>query len=335
MKRKISLLATMVLSLSGGSWWLWAIAPPSEQPTVIKIEIATGATTQAIATQLETAGIIRSQLALRIWLKYLELQGQPSTLSAGTFALAPNQSLPAIIEQIQTQPPLEEFFIIPEGWNIDQMATYFEAKGYFRATDFVQATITQKSSRSWLPKNLVNLEGFLFPETYKIAPDQATPELVINLMLDQFEAQALPLAPTAKLNLKDWVILASIVEKEAVLAQERDLIASVFWARLAAGMRLESDPTVEYGLKIKQTKQQPLTLQQVRIPSPYNTYLNAGLPPGAIASPGLASLRASLAPRPTPYRFFVARYDGSHIFSRTFAEHERAIRKVEEQLSNR
>jgi len=116
---------------------------------------------------------------------------------------------------------------------------------------------------------------------------------------------------------------------------ERPRIAGVFVRRLRLGMKLESDPTVEYGLNIQQTPDQPLTLNQVRTPSPYNTYLNRGLPPTPIASPGLASLKATLAPENTEYIFFVARYDGTHVFSRTLAEHEAAVVAIRKQRSAR
>ncbi len=118
--------------------------------------------------------------------------------------------------------------------------------------------------------------------------------------------------------------LASIIEKEAVVAQERDLIAGVFWNRLELAMPLGADPTVEYFLNVRQTPERRLTYAEVATPSPYNTYINLGLPPTPIASPGLASLQAALAPAATDYLFFVARYDGSHVFSRTYSEHQAA-----------
>lgn len=148
-------------------------------------------------------------------------------------------------------------------------------------------------------------------------------------MLGQFERVALPeyeeTQPPEPMTLHEWVTLGSIVEKEAVVPEERGTIAGVFWQRLRTGMNLGADPTVEYALGIRQTVDTPLTLAQVAVDSPYNTYRNPGLPPTAIASPGLASLQATLAPEETPYLYFVARYDGTHFFSRTLAEHEAAI----------
>jgi UPF0755 protein len=188
----------------------------------------------------------------------------------------------------------------------------------------------------WLPSGLPHLEGFLYPDTYQLDGDAVTPEAVIKQMLDRFEQLALPIyqknQKNTKLDLKEWVTLASIVEKEAVVASERNRIAGVFTSRLNKGMKLGSDPTVEYALGIRQTKEKPLTFKQVETPSPYNTYVNVGLPPTPIAAPGIASLEATLAPEKTEYLYFMARYDGTHIFSRTQAEHDAAIAKVDQQL---
>ena len=184
----------------------------------------------------------------------------------------------------------------------------------------------------WLP----HLEGFLYPDTYQLDGDAISPEAVIKQMLGRFEQLALPIyqknQKNTKLDLKEWVTLASIVEKEAVVASERNRISGVFNNRLNKGMTLGSDPTVEYALGIRQTKEKPLTFKQVETPSPYNTYINVGLPPTPIASPGIASLEATLTPENTEYLYFMARYDGTHIFSRTQAEHDAAIAKVDQQL---
>ena len=214
-----------------------------------------------------------------------------------------------------------------------QMAKYFEAQGFFSAEDFLKAaTAVPDSDYPWLPQNLPHLEGFLYPDTYQFPKEQITPEAVVQAMLDRFEQVALPLyqerRSQTQLSLKDWVTLASIVEKEAVVAAERPRIAGVFFQRLTKNIPLGADPTVEYALRIQQTPDQPLTLAQVKTPSAYNTYLKTGLPPTPIASPGLASLKAALAPEPTPYLYFVARYDGTHFFSRTLAEHEAAQAQI-------
>jgi UPF0755 protein len=345
MTKKTSLLQIIGVAITGvGAWWFWAIAAPSsefanvgnDKVLKIKLEISEGEPTQEIISKLEKTGVIRSGLAFRIWLKYLEISGDRSELRAGVYQFSTDRSLSEVVEQMQTQVPEEVTFTIPEGWSIAQMAEYFEEKGFFKANDFIQATRTDLARKPWLPAKITSLEGFLFPDTYQVSRAEVTPDLIIDLMLVRFEQVALPLAPNANnnlnLDLPQWLTFASIIEKEAVLDRERGIIAGVFWSRLKLGMRLESDPTVEYGLNIKQTPDRPLTLNQVRTPSPYNTYLNKGLPPAAIASPGLKSLKAALNPQKTDYLFFVARYDGSHIFSRTYTEHQAAIQTITNEL---
>jgi UPF0755 protein len=231
-------------------------------------------------------------------------------------------------------------FTIPEGWSIQQMAEYFEQQGFFSAEEFIAASRQiPYQDYPWLPQNLPLLEGFLFPDTYQVEATEVTPRAVVRQMLNRFQEQALPIYQQAQsqknLSLNQWVTLASIVEKEAVVHEERNRISGVFHNRLQQGIQLGSDPTVEYALGIRQTVEQPLTFKQVETPSPYNTYINVGLPPTAIASPGLASLKATLTPEKTDYLYFMARYDGTHIFSRTEAEHQAAIAEVERNLSSK
>lgn len=330
------------------AWWSWAIAPiqpvkPGETADNsvkgLEIQIPPGTGSQQIGRRLEKAGLIRSHLAWNLWARYLEWKDPEGSFKAGMYELSPIQPLPDLAQKIWQGEVVQNSYTIPEGWSLRQMAFFFEEKGFFSAKNFL-AAITQidRSQFPWLPANLPYLEGFLYPDTYKIASGGITPQDVIKQMLNRFEQVALPLYQKERnqitLNLKQWVTLASIVEKEAVVASERSRIAGVFFSRLQKGMRLESDPTVEYALGINQTVNQPLTLAQVRIASPYNTYLNGGLPPTPIASPGLASLKATLDPEKTDYLYFVARYDGTHVFSRTLQEHEAAVTKIRKQTSS-
>ena len=337
-------LTILVAGIVSSSWWIWAISAPSTFGAKIRLTIPDGMPTQAIAQELEAAGVIRSSLALRLWLQWQSLRSsEGSSLRSGTYDFATNQSLSEVVSQIQTTKSTEVRFTIPEGWSIAEMADLFEKQGFFTAKDFIAATQrTNPKRRPWLPEDIPSLEGFLFPDTYQILPSEATPDRIIDLMLDRFEQVALPVykqnqtgKPKVKVSLKDWVTLASIVEKEAVIDSERRIISGVFWNRLKKNMRLESDPTVEYGLNIKQTPENPLTLEQVRTASPFNTYFNEGLPPGAIASVGLASLKATLDPANTDYLFFVAKYDGSHVFSRNLEDHEKAIQALDRKIQQK
>ena len=334
-----------VCAWQGWAWWSWAQSPPaldrspnSVVERAVQIQIPSGTGAQQIGNDLEAAGLIRSSQAWRLWTYWMRLHNRDGGgYKAGTYKLSPTQSLPAIAQKIWAGEVMQLSFTIPEGWSLQQMATYFESLGYFKAQDFLTAASQiPKDQYPWLPDGLPHLEGFLYPDTYQLSSDRVSPQQIIQQMLNRFEQVALPVyqqgQKQTKLNLAQWVTLGSIVEKEAVIPAERPRIAGVFVARLRRGMRLETDPTVEYGLGIRQTVAQPLTLAQVRTPSPYNTYLNPGLPPTAIASPGLASLKAALYPENTDYLFFVARYDGTHFFSKTIEAHKAAQAAIRQQV---
>lgn len=314
--------------------WVGVTAPPSLAPErVVRLNVTPDTPANALILELKNQGVIRSGWAMRLWLKLSR-----QDLQAGTYDFSSKQSLNEVVKQLDRAVVATNQVTIPEGWTIDEMGAYFSRLGYFSSSEFRSATTraTADYFPQWLPQDIETLEGFLFPDTYELPLQGTTPQAVVKMMTDRFEEVALPAYRTGNktnLSLKDWVTLSSIVEQEAVLQSERPTIAGVFWHRLQKNMPLESDPTVEYGLKISQTPETPLTLDQVRTPNPFNTYLNYGLPPHPIGSPGLASLEAALAPPPTDFLFFVARYDGSHIFSRTLEEHKQAIDLIAEQFS--
>jgi UPF0755 protein len=308
----------------------------SEQQSAIAktVQIPPGTSAKQIGQTLQQSGLIRSAAAWNLWTRLLKVRDPESDFQAGFYRLFPTQSLQAIAQTIQTGDVVQTSFTIPEGKSLRQMAAYFESQGFFRAEDFLKAASQIPYDRyPWLPPGLPHLEGFLYPDTYQFPPDQITPEAVVQIMLDRFQQVALPLHQNSQsqLSLLEWVTLASIVEKEAVVPVERPRIAGVFLNRLQRKIPLGADPTVEYSLGIQQTPDQPLTLAQVNTPSAYNTYRKPGLPPTPIASPGLASFKAALTPEKTDSLYFVARYDGTHIFSRTLSEHEAAQAQIRGQ----
>ncbi|MBD2112693.1 MULTISPECIES: endolytic transglycosylase MltG [Cyanophyceae] len=335
-------LAAGVAAWQGWAWWSWANQPVSETPAetapqTVQIQIPPGTPGQQIGQDLEAAGLIRSALAWKLWSRWQTWQNAEGGFQAGTYALNPADSMTAIADVIRSGQVVQTSFTVPEGWNRRQMATYFQEEGFFSADAFLSATErVSKDAYPWLPDGIPHVEGFLFPDTYQLPAEGVTPEAVVNAMLSRFETVALPVyqQATTDLTLLQWATLASIVEKEAVIADERGTIAGVFTNRLKQNMPLGADPTVEYGLGIVQTPEQPLTWTQVGTPSPYNTYINPGLPPTPIASAGKASLEAALAPEATDYLFFVARYDGTHVFSRTLAEHEAARDAIRATIDN-
>lgn len=346
-----SLLALLIGGLGFGAWrgltwWQQATSPPliskveGSQPPGIRVEIPPGTPVQQIGSKLEDAGIIRSATAWNLWSRWLRLRRETGDFQAGIYKLSPASPMEEIASKIWRGEVMQQSFTIPEGWSIDQMGKYFEKEGFFSAKEFVDATRQVPYAQfPWLPSGLPHLEGYLYPDTYQLSGEEVTPQAAIAQMLRRFEQVALSAYRQGKnplqLTLQQWVTLGSIVEKESVVPQERQRIAGVFTQRLKKGMKLESDPTVEYALGIRQTVDKPLTFAQVETPSPYNTYMNTGLPPTPIASPGIASLEATLSPEETEYLYFMARYDGTHIFSKTFAEHEEAIANVEQKLNTR
>ncbi|MEB3269434.1 MAG: endolytic transglycosylase MltG [Leptolyngbya sp.] len=330
----------------GWAWWSWATGPvvtaattetPEAAIAPVQIQIPTGTSGQQIGRDLEVAGLIRSRLAWDLWSRWQAFRQPEGGYQAGTYVLTPNQSLEEIAAQIWNGEVVTNSFTIPEGWTRADMAAAFEEQGFFSADAFLQASQQIPADRyPWLPRNLPHLEGFLYPDTYELPAETITPEVVVDLMLARFETVALPAyeAADTRFSLLEWVTLASIVEREAVVANERSEIAAVFNRRLEEGIPLGADPTVEYGLGITQTPEDPLTYAEVQTDTPYNTYINPGLPPTPIASPGIASLEASLNPPATEYLFFVARYDGTHVFSRTLAEHEAAQIRIRDAIDN-
>lgn len=335
--------AVLALLVMGGGWTWWnqvnaptqSAAAPGQAPAV-KFQIPPGTTAEQIGENLQQAGLIHSLPAWKLWARWLRLQDRQGGFQAGTYEIDPSQPLSAIASKIWRGEVVQSGFTIPEGWSARQMATYFEAQKLFPAQVFLQTVEEIPRDRyPWLPSEIQSLEGFLYPDTYQIPTDQLSPQAVVQIMLDRFEQVALPLYEAqqsqTQLGLLEWVTLASIVEREAVMPAERPRIAGIFLNRLRQRIALGADPTVEYALGIQQTPDQPLTLAQVNTPSDYNTYLNPGLPPGPIASPGLASLKAVLEPEQTDYLYFVARYDGSHVFSRTLADHEKAQAAIQDQ----
>ena len=322
------------------AWWSWAKSPvlaadEADDDSFVVVDIPEGTASNQIGQDLETNGLIRSTTAWKLLNRWKSFRGEGSGVQAGSYVLSPGQSLGEIADAIWSGDVVQISFTIPEGWNREKMAARFEARGFTTSEEFLAASENIPYERyPWLPDGIPHLEGFLYPDTYQLDSGAITADDLIDVMLRRFEAVALPVFEnnSSPYSFLDWVTLSSIVEKEAVVADERDQIASVFARRLEEGITLGSDPTVEYGLGIEQTPENPLTYAQVETPNPYNTYINGGLTPTPIASPGVASLEASLDPAPTEFLYFVARYDGTHVFSRTLADHESAQGRIRDRI---
>ena len=315
-----------------------------EPPTVLTtstpgepvlISIQAGQTAQEVGDKLEQAGIISSGLLFRV---LTALEGYDHKLVAGDYEFEKGMPTLEVAERIRRGQTAPLVVTIREGLRAEEIAELMESKKVVSADDFLQA-IEQWYEFSFLYSKpySANLEGYLFPDTYFFHRNMTAQEVVQQILenFDQrFDANLRQEAANAGLSLRTVLTLASIVEREAQVPDERPIIAGVFLTRLRRGMPLEADPTVQYALgndpasvaKYGYWKQE-LTQADLEVDSLYNTYRNAGLPPGPICNPGLASIEAVIRPAQTDYLYFVARADGSHVFAETMEEHLRNIQQ--------
>jgi UPF0755 protein len=302
--------------------------PAGDDPTPVVFTVEPGETAGDIALRLKRLGLITDAELFRQLAHY---QGADSKLEAGRYELRANMTMGEIIEALQ-HGRLEEIAVtIPEGWRVEQIAELLAEEVRVDSDQFLDLVHGGHFGYQFLEDRPpgATLEGFLFPDTYYL-PVQPTALDIIGRMLTNFEqrftADMRQMAVEREMTIYEVVTLASIVEREAVVAEERPVIAGVFLNRLAEGMTLDACPTVQYALGYQEDTGQwwktPLTLEELdRVNSPFNTYLHQGLPPGPICNPGLASMLAVLEPVETDYLYFLAKGDGSHAFARTFEEH--------------
>lgn len=287
--------------------------PPTN---VIKtVTVPPGYTTRDVAELLEREGLI---LDAKFFVWYCRRHNLDGKLQAGRYELESDAGIAGIARELAAGHIAVIRVTIPEGYTITKTAAAMEAAGMCTAEQFLEAC------RRGDPRGRVtgtNLEGYLFPDTYEFARD-ADARDAVRAMVDRFFEVIGPeqqrRAQDLGYELSEIVTLASIIEREARRDDERPLVASVFYNRLRTGMKLESCATVIYALGRQPDR---LTVQDLKVDSPYNTYRYPGLPPGPICSPGRASLMAALYPASTDYLFFVSNGDGSHTFSRRFGDH--------------
>ena len=299
--------------------------PASENRRQTIFQVQRGQNFQAISAHLKRRGLITHPSKFRILAR---LKGADKSIHAGEYLLAADMSPNEILEMLVAGRVRLLKFTVPEGYRITQIAEIVEAAGLVAGEDFIEAASDGRAA-SQAGIEADSFEGYLFPDTYYFPKNASAAEIVTamverlqSLFSDQWRARAAELGYTVH----QILTLASIIEKETGTAAERPIISSVFHNRLKKGMRLETDPTVIYGIEDFDGN---LTRKHLTTRTPYNTYKIRGLPPGPIASPGLAAIEAALYPADTPYLFFVSRKDSTHQFSSTLAEHNRAIRKFQ------
>ena len=333
--KKVLALLFVVIVVAGGAvaWWYYAgVDRPYkgyDAPEVF-VDIPTGAGSVAIAKRLADAGVVHDVASFRL---ALWLTGKGRRLQAGEYQFDRPVSARQVADKIARGDVYFRPITFPEGLTIMQMAAIYESKGFGPAKEFLDAARNAALVAAIDPE-ANDLEGYLFPDTYKLPRKATAPQLVARMVQDFMKAltpELIDAAEARHLTMRQFVTLASIVEKETGNKEERPLIAAVYSNRLKIGMGLQCDPTVIYALERAGRYNGNLTRESLQYDSPYNTYRYAGLPPGPIASPGRASLEAAAHPADVSYLYFVSRNDGSHAFATTLDEHNRNVQKYQVQ----
>jgi UPF0755 protein len=328
MMRKLALLILVLLVLAGGAlWWEWRrLAAPYrgfDGPEVF-VEFEPGTSVSRMAERLAEAGVVSDVLTFRVAAR---LSGEERRLQAGEYRFTDPATPAEVVDRLVRGDVFVRPLTFPEGLTMREMAAIFERSGIGTASEFLAAT-RDVSLVADLDPGARSLEGFLFPDTYTLgrrAGASATVAAMVERFLAAFDHTLRAEAAAAGLTPREVVTLASIVEKETAVGAERPLVAAVYRNRLRIGMPLQCDPTVIYAMMLAGRWKGNISRRDLEMDSPYNTYRYRGLPPGPIASPGRASLEAVLRPADVSYLYFVSRNDGTHIFSNTLAEHNRAV----------
>ena len=322
-------IGLILAALAGGAFWygeqMKPVAPADAKQQTIKVK--SGMTTGAIADALLEKGLIRNRTA---FLLAARQAGLDKSLQAGEYAFSRSMNVGQIIEIMAKGITVYSEFTIPEGFTVEQIAGLLEEKGLARKERFLAlAKIYSPFDKTDRPDVKYRAEGFLFPDTYRIGRG-ASEEMILQTMAQEFAEKFAPelqaKAQAIGLSTYEVIVLASLIEREVQLAKERPMVARVFLNRIKIEMPLQSCATIQYILGYAKEE---LTIADTQLPSPYNTYLHQGMPPGPVANPGLSSIQAALNPAEGDWLYFVVDgKTGGHRFSRSLAEHEAAIQQI-------
>ena len=318
----IALLVVVVIVLSGLIWtWSFLKSPAQEPGREVLITIPSGSSFVSASQLLVDEGVVRS---LKGFVMLGKIKGLSNSIQAGELMFRTDMTPGEVLDVLVRGKAVSYHVTIPEGYNIRMIAALLAEKGLGDHDRFQELAMDEGFSRSLgIPSN--TLEGFLFPDTYSW-PKGLSEEDILGRMTAKYKSVFTETmrdkARQMGMSELEVVILASIIEKETGVPEEREMVSAVFHNRLKKGYRLQTDPTVIYGLKDFDGN---LTKIDLRTDHPYNTYTRSGLPVGPIANPGKASLEAALNPARVSYLYFVARGDGTHVFSNTLVEHNKAV----------
>ena len=313
-----------ILAIAGGWFFLRAMRSPYKgySERFKDIEVRHGLRTSAILKHFETEGVIRDEY---LPLVYMKIVRHNDKIKAGIYEFSKPMSAEEVLDKLIRGEVVARSVTVREGLDRFAVGRIFAQEGFGRDAAWDKVTADPELIRDIAP-DAKTLEGYLFPDTYKFNPGTPPREIaaaMVNNFRKHFGGEMNYI--TTGLDLHKTVTLASIVETEARMPQERPLVASVYFNRINRNMLLGADPTVIYALKLDQRWDGNIRKADLQIDSPYNTYRFHGLPPGPIANPGLASLQAAAAPAKSDFLYFVAKHDGTHAFATNMADHDRNV----------
>jgi UPF0755 protein len=320
----------LIAALASAGWLTWALLTPVEPPGKTFVMLRPGYSTRRIASELKTAGIIRSEEAFILWHDF----HRHRSLKAGEYLFEKPANIIDLQKRLRRGDVYFHTVVVPEGFTMFDIAHAVEAAGLGSAEDFLKVAQSDTALVADIAPGAPSLEGYLFPDTYEFSRMQTMHDMAAA-MVKQFRQVAHQIGlieeganrdpNSAPSELERTVIMASIVEKETSVAEERPLVASVYYNRLARKIALDADPSIIYAELLAGTYQGALHHADMQFHSSYNTYKYPGLPPGPIGNPGKSALEAAIHPARSDYYYFVADAAGHHRFARTIEEHNKNV----------
>jgi UPF0755 protein len=319
----------LIAALAAPGWLAWALLMPVAPSGQTFVLLRPGYSTRHIAAELKAAGVIRSQRAFILWHYY----HRGRTLKAGEYLFDKPANIIDIQKRLRRGDVYFHTVVVPEGYTIFDVARAVEAAGLGSANDFLKVARSETSLVADIDPQAHSLEGYLFPETYQFSRMMSMQEMAAA-MIRQFRlvagqigltSSASPDAATPGYSVHEVVTMASIVERETAVPEERPMVASVYYNRLEKRIALDADPSIIYAEQLAGTYQGALHHADMQFTSAYNTYRHAGLPPGPIANPGRSALEAAMHPAHSDYYYFVADAQGHHRFAHTMEEHNKNV----------
>jgi len=323
---EIVLILGMIGLFGGAGWLVWESRPPDEAGSGLVIfEVAKGQSVRSVAEALKARGLIRKSAPFILIYKLFH---KDENIKAGEFAIPAGRGTKETLETLLRGKIFLHPVTVAEGLTAAETFDVFLAASFGTREEF-EAGFKDTTEIALIDPAAADLEGYLYPETYRFPKGAAASEILSSMVAqfkDVFGPEARRRAAEIGMIPREAVVLASLIEKETRLPEEKPLVSAVFHNRLRVGMKLECDPTVIFALKRDGMYKGQLRTRDLKYDSPYNTYMVGGLPPGPICNPGRASIEAALFPAAADYIFFVANREGGHVFSRTLREHRNAVR---------